>query len=351
MKSKKGPTISDVAELAGVSVSTVSHVLNRTRFISPETEKRVLEAIRALGYQKSLIASAMRKQSLQVMGFVVSQLHNIFWLRIIRSLEFHLSQAGYHLFLGCSYGKPEREIELVEMMRQSSVGGVIIATSLHSLADVNMPQVLKEEFVNFLKERAVFVDTAPIDGDFDFVGVDNEKSAYCLTNILLDAGYSALGMINGEPTVLTARERATGFWRALQERNLEVCEEHIFLGSDLGRKTGIEGAQRLLSLPNPPEAIFLASGNITIGFLEIARDRGIRIPEDMSVVAFDDIEWTPVITPFLTCAIQPAWDIGERAVGLLLEKLRKGGERSLQETRLKCKIVVRSSVKLKSSGG
>lgn len=114
------------------------------------------------------------------------------------------------------------------MMRQSSVGGVIIATSLHSLADVNMPHILEGEFVNFLKERAVFVDTAPIDGDFDFVGVDNEKSVYRLANILLDAGCSVLGMINGEPTVLTARERATGFWRALQERNLEVCKERIF---------------------------------------------------------------------------------------------------------------------------
>lgn len=351
-REKKRPTIRDVAELAGVSPSTVSHVLNKTRFVAPETEKKVLEAIKILSYRKNPIASALRTQKLHVVGFVVSQLHNVFWLRIIRSIEFHLAQHGYHLFLGCSYGDPEREIELIETMRQSGVEGLIVATTIHRLSEQNITPAQKEDLLRFLTEKAVFVDTAPIDGNFDFVGVNNEEVAYRLTSMLVEKGHTAVGMINGEPTMLTARERANGFWRAIHERGLSISEEYVFLGKGMGKKVGIEGAHRLLSLQRPPEAVFLASGNLTVGFLEVLREKGLRIPQDISIVGFDDIEWTPTIEPFLTCAVQPAWDIGEEAVGLLLDKLwNNKPKRTPREVRLKCELIVRSSIALKETEG
>lgn len=335
-----------------MSPSTVSHVLNKTRPVSPETEKRVLEAVKAVSYQKNPIASALRTQRLRVVGFVVSQLHNIFWLRIIRSIEFHLSQQGYHLFLGCSYGEPERELELIETMRQSGVEGIIVATTTNCLDEHNIAPIMREDFLGFLAERVVFIDTAPTNGNFDFVGVNNEETSYRLTSMLIENGHTALGIISGEPTMLTARERTAGFWRAVQERGLQVKEAHVFLGKGMGKKVGIEGAKRLLDPKNLPEAVFLASGNITVGFLEVAREKGIRIPEDVSIVGFDDIEWTPVIEPFLTCAVQPAWDMGEEAVNLLMEKLRNDKPKRVpREIRLKCELLVRSSIAPKTSKG
>jgi DNA-binding LacI/PurR family transcriptional regulator len=351
-ENKKRPTIRDVAKLAGVSPSTVSHVLNKTRPVLPETEKRVLEAIKAISYRKNPIASALRTQRLRVVGFIVSQLHNVFWLRIIRSIEFHLSQQGYHLFLGCSYGEPERELELVETMRQSGVEGIIVATAAHCLDEYNIAPAVREDLLRFFAERVVFIDTVPTNGNFDFVGVNNEETSYRLTSMLIENGHTELGMISGEPTMLTACERASGFWRAVREKSFQVKEEHVFLGKGMGKKVGIEGAKKLLSLKNPPEAIFLTSGNITVGFLEVVRERGIRIPQDTSIVGFDDIEWTPVTEPFLTCAVQPAWDMGEEAVNLLIEKLQDNKPRRVpREIRLKCELLVRSSVAPKWAKG
>ncbi|MCS7241082.1 MAG: LacI family transcriptional regulator [Candidatus Caldatribacterium sp.] len=350
-ENRKRPTIRDVAKLAGVSPSTVSHVLNKTRPVLPETEKKVLEAIKAISYRKNPIASALRTQRLHVVGFIVSQLHNIFWLRIIRSIEFHLSQQGYHLFLGCSYGEPSRELELIETMRQSGVEGIIIATTAHTFDEHSVPPVMRDEFLRFLTERVVFIDTAPSNGNFDFVGVNNEETAYRLTNMLIEKGHTTIGMINGKPTMLTARERAAGFWRAIREWGLQVREEHVFLGEGMGKKVGVEGAKQLLGSGAPPEAVFLASGNITVGFLEVVHEKGLHIPEDISIVGFDDIEWTPVTEPFLTCAVQPAWDIGEEAVNLLLEKLNNKPKRVPREVRLKCELLIRSSIAPKTGQG
>ncbi len=329
-----------MAKLAGVSPSTVSHVLNKTRFVAPETERKVLEAIKLLSYKKHSPFAALQDQKLRVIGFIIPQIHNVFWLRIIRSLEFHLSQYGYHLFLGCSYGNPEREVELVETMRQSGIEGVIVATCLNSL-ETDLPSVFREELLRFLSEQAVFLDTAPLNSDLDFVGVNNEESAYRLTNLLIEAGCKKLGMINGEPTMLTARERAAGFWQAVREKNCEVREEHIFLGKGLSKKVGIEGGKKFLSLLDPPTGLFLASGNITVGFLEALRNKKITLENGPCIVGFDDIEWTPTIEPFLTCAVQPAWDMGEEAVSLLLDKLNGDRRGAAREVRLKCEILVR----------
>lgn len=345
MVGKRKPTISDVAQLAGVSPSTVSHVLNKTRLVAPETEKKVLEAIKAISYRKNPLISALRNQGLRVIGLVVSQLHNIFWLRIVRSIEFHLSQQGYHLFLGCSYGEPARELELIETMRQSGIEGIIVATAAHCLDEAEIASTVNEGLRRFLAERVVFIDTAPSNENFDFVGVNNEETAYRLTNLLVEHGHTELGIITGKPSILTARERTTGFWRAVHERGCRVREEHVFLGENLGKRVGREGAEKLFSLPNPPEALFLASGNITVGFLEVIREKGIRIPQDVSIVGFDDIEWAPVIEPFLTCAVQPAWDMGEEVVNLLMEKLHHPNPKWVpREIRLKCELLVRNSI-------
>jgi len=337
------PTINDVARLAGVSPSTVSHVLNKTRRVAPETEERVLQAIKTLSYQRNILASTLRSQQSKIVGFITSQLHNVFWLRVIRAVEYTLSQNEYQMFLGCSYGDPEREMELIESMRQSMVAGLILATSIRQLAEEEFEK--RPEMIKFLEDRCVFVDTVPQGGNFDFVGVNNEETAYRLTKILVDEGYTHLGIINGNQKVLTARERFFGFQRALEEANLELEKKYIFEGDNLGRRVGVEGAKKFLSLTSLPEAIFVASGNLMTGVLEVFRENKISIPQDIGVVNFDDIEWTPIIEPFLTCAVQPAWDIGESAVRLIMEKIEEGkGKRIPREIRLKCEVIVRNSI-------
>ncbi len=336
------PTINDVAKLAGVSPSTVSHVLNKTRRVAPETEEKVLQAIKTLSYRKNILASTLRSQQPKIIGLIISQLHNVFWLRVIRAVEYTLSQNEYQMFLGCSYGDPEREMELIESMRQSMVAGLVLTTSIRCLREEEFEK--RPEMIKFLEDRCVFMDTVPQGGNFDFVGVNNEETAYKLTKILVDEGYTHLGIINGNQKILTARERFIGFQRALKEANLELEKKYIFEGDNLGRRVGVEGAKKLLSLTSPPEAIFVASGNLMTGVLEVFRENKISIPQDMGVVNFDDIEWTPIIEPFLTCAVQPAWDIGESAINLLLEKIKNNKEkRILREIRLKCEVLIRNS--------
>ncbi len=336
------PTINDVARLAGVSPSTVSHVLNKTRRVAPETEEKVLQAIKTLSYRKNILASTLRGQQPKIIGLIISQLHNVFWLRVIRAVEYTLSQNEYQMFLGCSYGDPEREMELIESMRQSMVAGLVLATSICCLREEEFEK--RPEMIKFLEDRCVFMDTVPQGGNFDFVGVNNEETAYKLTKILVNEGYTHLGIINGNQKILTARERFIGFQRALKEANLRLEEKYIFEGDNLGKRAGEEGARRLLSLSSPPEAIFVASANLMTGALEIFRENKISVPQDIGVVSFDDIEWTPIIEPFLTCAIQPAWDIGETAVNLLMEKVKNEKEKRIsREIRLKCEVIVRNS--------
>lgn len=336
------PTIVDVARLAGVSPATVSHVLNKTKRVSPETEEKVLQAVKTLRYQKNALASTLRSRNSQVIGFVTSQLHSIFWLRVIRAVEYTLSQNGYQMFLGCSYGDPARELELIESMLQSMVGGVIIATCINEINEKELP--ISPQIMNFLEERCVFVDTYPSGMNVDFVGVNNEEASFQLVELLLKKGYRRIAMVNGDSRILTARERRSGFFKALKEYAVSVDERYIFEGKNLGKRTGLEGANYLLSLDSPPEAVFLASGNLTVGFLEGCREKGVRIPGDIELVGFDDIEWTPVIEPFLTCCVQPSWDIGETAASLLLEKIQEKKEgRAKREVRLKCEVVIRNT--------
>jgi LacI family transcriptional regulator len=334
------PTIVDVAHLAGVSPATVSHVLNKTKRVAPETEEKVLQAVRALKYQKNILASALRSCNYQVVGFITSQLHNTFWLRIIRAVEYTLSRSGYQMFLGCSYGNPLREVELIESMFQSMVKGIIIATCINEMNEKDF--AINPRVLSFLEERCVFVDTRPSGIDVDFVGVNNEEASFQLVEFLLKKGYRRIAMVNGDPRILTARERRDGFFKALNKYGVSVDKRYVFEGENLGRKTGFKGAKYLLSLEPLPEAVFLASGNLTIGFLEGCREKGVRVPEDVELVSFDDIEWNPMIEPFLTCCVQPSWDIGETAVSLLFEKIREGKRKRLaKEIRLKCEVIIR----------
>lgn len=241
------PTINDVAKLVGIfSPSTVSHVLNKTRRVAPETEEKVLQAIKTSSYQRNILASTLRSQRSKIVGFIASQLHNVFWLRVIRAMEYSLSQDGYQMFLGCSYGDPEREMELIESMRQSMVAGLVLATSIHQLKERGFEK--RPEMIKFLENQCVFIDTVPQGANFDFVvvGVNNEETAYKLTKILVNEGYIHLGIINGNQKILTARERFAGFQRALEEANLRLEEKYIFEEDNLGKKAGTEGARRLL---------------------------------------------------------------------------------------------------------
>ncbi len=341
-KEDSKPTIIDVARLAGVSPATVSHVLNKTKRVAPETEEKVLQAVRTLKYQKNALASTLRSRNSQIVGFVTSQLHSIFWLRVIRAIEYTLSQNDYRMFLGCSYGDPERELELIESMLQSMVGGVIVATCINEIDEKEF--AVSPQIMNFLEERCVFVDTYPSGINVDFVGVNNEEASFQLVELLLKRGYRRIAMVNGDPRILTARERGSGFFKALREYGVPVNKQYLFEGKNLGKRTGLEGANYLLALDPLPEAVFLTSGNLTVGFLEGCREKGVRVPGDIEVVSFDDIEWTPVIEPFLTCCVQPSWDIGETAASLLLEKIRGKKEgKAKREIRLKCEMVIRNT--------
>jgi LacI family transcriptional regulator len=304
-------TISEVARSAGVSVSTVSHVVNGTRYVSPDTTKLVNDAIAKIGYLPNTVARSLKLASTSCVGLAISALSNPYFSDIICAVEAECARLGLMVFLSDTQDDPEKEMEVIRALHQRRVDGIIFAPcadagrALDYLAQRNLPCVLIDRMA---------------DPRFDQIGIDNAKAMQALVDHIVAQGHRNIGFVAGQPGFATTVERIAAFRAALKAHGIKAPPDSVVTGNaTTGDAT--ETAHRLLSLARPPSVIVTGNNLATIGVMRAVRERGLAIPADLSLVGIDDFEWADLFEPRLTLVEQPCREIGRQAAALLVERI------------------------------
>jgi len=329
----KRPTMRDVAELAGVSKTTVSHVINNTRFVEETTRWRVLEAIRELGYRPSAVARSLTTNRTETVGAIVSDSSNYFFAEVLRGIEGVLRPENYALVVCNTAEILETEAHYLDILMRQRVDGIIAAATSRrwdELSEVETRQI-----------PVVFVDRMFDHLDGPFVGVDNRKGAYMGATHLIDCGHRQIGILAGFQRLSTMRERLDGFRQALCEFEVPLPEEWV-VASPLSIEGGREAMRKLMTLPERPTAVFINNNLLTVGALLALKEVGLHCPEDVGLVGFDDHPWAAVSDPPLTVVRQPAEKLGRVAAQMLLELIH-GQEVSTPRVIMECDLIVRES--------
>ena len=332
---KSAATMADVAERAGVAVSTVSHVVNGTRTVSPATRERVLEVIEETGYLPNRVARSLVTSDTHLIGIVMSALTNRFFVPVVAAIDRAGRRHGYSSVLADSRDQVASEAEAVNMLLSRRVDGMVLAplvgdkrTVLDKLLDEQVPTVLIDRF---------------LDDRFDQVGVENVEAMAGLVEHLAALGHARIALVSGLRGLPTTQERIAGYEVGLERAGLRRDRGLIVSG-----KSAAGPAERavgqLLGHKCAPTAIVSGNNYMTIGVLRALRERGMRVPDDMAVVAYDDLEFADVFQPRLTVVAQPVAQIASKAVELLIRRMTgKGGNREPQRAQLPGVFVHRES--------
>jgi LacI family transcriptional regulator len=329
------PTIHQVAERAGVSPTTVSHVINNTRFVSPETRERVLRAMEELNYLPNILARSLRRGETRTLGLILPDSANPFFAEIARALEFAAFRAGYNVIFGNSENDLEKEQTYIDVLVTKQVDGLIfVATGdrsqlLENLVRGGLPVVVVDRQLSALE-----VDT---------VLTDNLQGGLLATRYLLAQGPRHIGCITGPSHLTPSAQRVIGYRQALQEAGVAVDEDLIVRG-DFHPRSGYEAGKVLLERRLLPSAIFACNDMMAIGALRALAEAGLRVPEDCSIVGYDDIELATYAVPPLTTIRQDKIAIAEAALRMALERINQSDLPARCET-LPVELVERQSVR------
>ncbi|MFD5012706.1 LacI family DNA-binding transcriptional regulator [Streptomyces chartreusis] len=331
-------TMADVARRAGVSVATVSHVLNETRPVLPHTRQAVLDAMEELGYTPNTLARSLVTSRTRSIGLAVSAISNPYFTEILQGVEAAALEHGYSLLIADPHDDPVHERKVVQLLHERRVDGMIVAPSadprelLAYLGRHKVPAVLLDRVVD-----------APADGstEFDQVCADSAEPMARLVTHLAGLGHRRIGLVAGLPGLSTTSERLAGYRDGLAAAGLAHDEGLVVHGNS--ESPGAEQATTaLLSLTSPPTALVTANNAMTMGALRSLRDHGLSVPDDIALCCFDDFAWADLFSPRLTAIAQPSRDIGAQAVSVLLDRLA-APDRPARTVRLPCTFVHRTS--------
>jgi LacI family transcriptional regulator len=301
-------TIADVAQAAGVSVATVSRVLSGSGRVSPARAERVRAAAATLGYQPSGPARALRRQRTMVWAAIIADIENPFFTSMVRGIE-DVAVAEQHRLVLCNSDEDlDKEAAYVDIAIGERVAGVVIAvastteSALEPLLARNIP--------------VVAVDRRPQQVGIDSVMVDDRAGAEQATSHLLSGGARRVGCITGPTRISTAGNRLAGYKDALRAHSVRA-EPALVQRGDFRQEGGYRAARVLLDSRSRPDALFVANNLMTLGALQAIREAGLRIPDDIAIVGFDDAPWTTLLNPQLSVVAQPTYEIGRQAARLL----------------------------------
>ena len=328
------PTITDVAREARVSASTVSHVINETRYVSDEVKQRVHAAMEALNYQPNVIARSLRTRETLTVGVVVSDVTNPFFTSIVRAIEDEVLKQGYNIILCDTDEKPEREQAYLRLLMGRRVDGLIVAPSsgnadlLRSAIESGLPVVLLDRSIPGL--------TA------DVVLSDNESGAFDAVSYLIGIGHRRIGIIAGRLEVSTGADRMAGYVRAIRTHGIPADESLIEVAK-FKRDIAYDKTMKMLNRAEPPTALFVCNNVMTAGTMAALKAAGKKVPEDISVIGFDDSEWAALMDPPLTVVAQPIVELGTRAAQTLMRRISRGRVKTPRAVVLKPELILRDS--------
>jgi len=323
----------EVAAEAGVSIATVSRVLAGLNGAAEEARNRVHRAVAKLDYHPNRLARGLRMGQRKMIGVIIPDLRNPFFTGVAHGIEGALYSAGYTIQLGNSDGQPEREQVQLGLLRGEGVAGLVFIAG-------NRPSA-NYDILHSWDIPVVAVDRSPGELDVDLVCSDNREGMRQAVVHLLSLGHRDIAIITGPAGIDVAEERLGGYRDALLSTGMPLRKSFI-VHSDFGQEGGYASMARLLDLGKPPRAVVVANNLMTLGALQAMGERQIRIPDDMAMVAFDDMPWAALLRPPLTTVAQPAEDLGRAAAQLLLERL-KDPQRIVRRVVLPTRLVVRAS--------
>jgi LacI family transcriptional regulator len=328
-------SLQEVARRAKVSIATVSRVLNKSDKVVPETRATVEQALRDLGYRPSRVARRLRMKDgrAHLVGLIIPDIQNPFYAEIARGVEDAAYKHEYALLLCNSDENLEKERFYLDVMQAESVDGMVLPpfdetdAAVVELVKTGMPVVCVDRSLARVKT--------------DLVEVDNYQGAFEAVTHLLDKGHTDIGLIEGRTHVSTSRERRRGYQDALAARGIPLRTDLTRAG-DFKQDSGRVLATELLLLKKPPTALFVVNNLMTVGALAAIHQRGLRVPQDVAIVGFDDLPWAEALDPPLTVVRQPAYDVGRQAMELLLQRILEP-MRPPVTVRLRPELIVRRS--------
>ncbi len=327
-------TISDVAKLAGVSPVTVSRVINNADNVSPATRARVEQAIDELGYVPSGVAKSLRLKRTQTLALIVPDIQNSFWTTVARGVEDAAQSSGYSIFLCNTDENAEKQRHYLEVVISQRTDGVIIAPCDNSAQ--NLELLRKRRIPTVVMDRY-------IDGwNVDTVMGDSVSASRALVKHLIKLGHTRIAMISGPQTTSTSTDRIIGYRVALAEGGIPYDPNLIRIG-EYRSISGERLTHQLLAGDDRPTAIFAANNVIALGVIDALNAHGLRIPQDVALVSFDDLPNTSRLFPFLTVAVQPAYDLGANAAQLLLSRLENNHIPAPRHVILPTRLIIRHS--------
>jgi LacI family transcriptional regulator len=327
-------TISDVAKRAGVSTMTVSRVINSSGYIAHETQERVEKAIAELGFVPNALARSLRFKQTKTIALVLTDITNPFFTTLARGVEDAASENGFTVMFTNTDESSDEEAENLNTLLQKQVDGVLL-----------VPAGSSNESVTYLQERSipvVVLDRRVPDVKVDTVCSDSVPGAYQVTRHLIDLGHRSIAIISGPLHISTSADRAEGYRLAMQEAGLPIDVQWVQHGH-FTQDSGYEMVKALLPLQPRPTAVLAANNFIAIGAYAALRDAGLRIPEDISLVTFDDLPAKLMLEPFLTTVDQSAYEMGYQATKLLLTHLSGETPAEPRVIVLPTRLIIRSS--------
>lgn len=309
-------TIHDVAARAKVSVATVSHVINESRNVTPETRDRVLAAIADLRYRRDGVARSLRRSKTGTIGVVVADITSPFFADLVRGIERAIQaiDPALNYILINTDEDAARERKYIEVLLEKRVDGLIL-TPAGGNADY-LSELIARPF------PVVFVDRAVPGVDADTVSVDNVSASLEITRHLISLGHRRIAFMKAHLNATSIEGRLSGYREALREAGI-AFDPKLIVESGSEVPTSVAAGQRILSMDPLPDAVYCANNFMTIGMMRAIHMAGLNCPRDIAVAAFDDFPWTESFRPQLTAMAQPAFAMGEDAVRLLLDRMSK----------------------------
>ncbi|OOF83536.1 transcriptional repressor PurR [Rodentibacter ratti] len=327
-------TMKDIARLAKVSTSTVSHVINGSRFVSEEIRGKVMRVVAELNYTPSAVARSLKVKETKTIGLLVTATNNPFFAEVMAGVEQYCQQHQYNLIIATTGGDAKRLRQNLQTLLHKQVDGLLLMCG--------------DSRFNADTELAISVPLVIMDWWFKELNADKilENSTfggYLATKTLIEAGHQNIGIITGNLKKSVAKNRLEGYKKALAEAEIPLNNDWI-IESHFDFEGGIIGMQKLLATPHRPTAVFCCSDAIAVGAYQVLQQQGLRIPEDISVIGYDDIELSRYLYPPLSTINQPKAELGKLAVELLLQRIKNPKE-PYQTLTLSPTLKLRKSIK------
>lgn len=328
-------TMKDIARIAKVSTSTVSHVINNSRFVSDEIREKVMCVVKELNYTPSALARSLKVKETKTIGLLVTATDNPFFAEVVSGVEQYCHQHHYNLILSSTAGNKDRLLNNLQTLVQKQVDGLLLmcADARFQIGrDLNLPLPF------------VIMDWWPTDQSADKIFENSEYGGYLATKTLINYGHRHIAIITGNLKKSLAQNRLAGYQKALTEANIPLNPAWI-IEENFDIEGGISGMQKVLNLTPRPTAVFACNDSIALGAYQTLWRQGLRVPQDMSVIGYDNIHLAQYMSPPLSTINQPKAELGKLAVETLLQRI-KNPQENYRTLLLEPEIIERESIQL-----